>query len=235
VPAKKKTETTELVIPAEALPGEVQPDAALVDTAVEQINRLYIAKGLETAQVIGEYVLETFFGGDPSAFRDREGGHASFRALASRDDLHVSHVWLWRAVSVVEQLRQLPAEVGSNLPFTHHTLLLPIKSERAKLRLAKRAAEKGWTKRKLDAEVRKVRDKEKQNPNAGRPRLPRFVKTLNKLGRLLADPAEAFGDLDAIESMEPAQAQRLLGVVAGVKAQCEAIELRLRERITPAG
>jgi len=124
-----KTETTETITPSEilapgtgeGLPGEQEADSVLLDQAVAHINQLYIAKGLETARVIGEYVLTTFFGGDTETFRAKGSKHTSFRALAEREDLHVSHVWIWRAVSVVDQLQLLPEDVAGSLPFTHHT------------------------------------------------------------------------------------------------------------------
>ena len=45
------------------LPGESDVDSQILDQAVIELNRIYIAKGLEAARAMGEYVLETFFDG----------------------------------------------------------------------------------------------------------------------------------------------------------------------------
>jgi hypothetical protein len=234
---QKTTEpAAELIVPdstTPALPGVAEADEELLNQAVAQINHLYIAKGLETARTIGEYVLETFFEGNPENFRASGNEHVSFRKLAEREDLHVSYTWIWRAVSVVDQLRQLPEDIGQSLPYTHHTLLLPVKDEKTKLKLAKKAATEGWPKRKLSEEVAKVRAKEKGDSKAGRPPLPRFEKSINKLSKFLEKPDEAFGDLEQLDELDAAKAQKLLQTVAGMRAQCEALEQRLQARITP--
>ena len=195
---KARQPTTDLVTHQSALPGELDADKDLLDQVVLDINRIYTEKGLETVLAMGQYVLDTFFDGKPAHFHARSGEHATFRELAARDDLHVSYATLWRAVSVVEQYGQFPESVARALPPTHHALLLPLKDEKKKAELARKAVDKGWTKQELEKEVKKVKGSSK----AGRPALPRFVKTLHKWNSFLEHDEDSFGDLDALEELD---------------------------------
>ena len=56
---------------AVALPGEAAVRSDLVDSAVREINRIYVGKGIEAVRAIGECVLKTFFGGRTENFDRR--------------------------------------------------------------------------------------------------------------------------------------------------------------------
>lgn len=219
--------STELVRAQQALPGELEADPELLDQAVHDINRIYREKGLETVLALGQYVLDTFFGGNSANFRSRSGEHATFRELAEREDLQVSAPTLWRAVSVVDQYKQLPEPVAKALPPTHHTLLLPLKDEKKKIELARTAADEGWSKEQLEAEVKKAKGKSK----AGRPALPRFVKTIHKWENLLEKEDESFGDLEDVEELDAKEAEALWKTVTGVKLKCEELQKALQRKV----
>lgn len=163
------------------LPGEGAEDRKLVDEVTEHVNHIYVVKGLETAREIGEYLLHRFFDGDPAKFHERGRKHISFRKLAEREDLQPSYSFLWNACAVVEQFRLLPADLREALPFSHHKLLLPVKDEATKVKLAQRAVEKGLSKRALEAEIHKAKKREASTPRSGRRPLPFFVKALTRL------------------------------------------------------
>ncbi|MBI4438218.1 hypothetical protein HY631_04670 [Candidatus Uhrbacteria bacterium] len=216
------------------LPGEKAVDKALVDQVVAHVNRVASVKGMETVLEIGAVVLDKMFDGDPANFRRRGEEHLSFRELASRNEageLHVSHSFIWRAVSVLEQYRLLPETVRAALPYTHHTLLLPVKDEAAKVQLAQRAAEAGWSKRKLEEEVQKVRAKAKGDSKAGRPPLPRFVKAIHRFQKLLVTPDETFGDLDRVDQLTEDEAAALYQAVTGMKLRCEKLQQALQVKV----
>lgn len=195
MPRKKQIETEEPkgeILPVKvALPGSESVDEQLLDNAVQEINRLYITKGMETYQAIGEYVLQTFFDGDVESVRSHGRKHASFRALGDREDLHAGYTFIWRSVNMVLQLRQLPAPVAEQLPFTHHIALLPIKAEDAKRKLAEKAVKGSWTSRQLAGEVKEIRAKQRAKTKVGRPPLPEVVKLVGHLFRVIGknDPA----------------------------------------------
>jgi len=117
------------------------------------LNQIYTTKALQTACLIGEYVISRFFGGEVEAFRRDSCKHASFRALSKRVDLRFSPTYLWTAVAVVGQLRELPEDLAQCLPLSHHRLLLPLKDATVKVALARLAVEYSLSKRELKREI----------------------------------------------------------------------------------
>ncbi|MBN1337596.1 MAG: hypothetical protein JXB39_16705 [Deltaproteobacteria bacterium] len=206
--------TAELVIiEPPSLPGLVEVDAALLDEAVSQINRIYVSKGLEMYFAVGEYVLTTFFGGDPEAFHTRGKGHATFRALGERADLRLSHTAIYNAVAVVDQRRLLPDDLISALPFTHQRLLLPIKDEGAKVKLARKAVKDDLSSRELAVEVKREKARHRKGARPGRPNLPAFVKALGRLRSIREQAASEPITAEAFSTYGPEKARLLLADV----------------------
>ena len=217
-------------VPGELSGGREVSDA-LLDHAVTWLNQTYVRRGMETVQEIGRFVIDTFFAGHVDSFREHGRNHVSFRALAKREDLRVSYQWLWRAVSIVLQLEALPEAAATKLPYTHHTLLLPIKDEKKKAKLANKAMEKGLSKREFELAVRKVRDKERGGSRVGRRPLPRFIKTINKLEKLAVESDDLWGDIEEIGVLGGEEAQRLYSAVTGMKLRCERLQAELQPRV----
>jgi hypothetical protein len=217
-----------------ALPGEGQVEKELLDQAVHEINRMHAGKTLETARLVGEYVLATFFGGDPENFRNRGKKHVTFQELARREDMHPSYTFIWRAVSVVDQLRLLPENVVAALPYTHHAALLPVRDEGAKKRLAERAALNSWSKRKLLDEVSKVRSKEKSKTRVGRPPLPGFVKSVQGVRKALLKLEIGSVTDEAVARYSLDKTRELKGKIAEMLDQLRALEAQLDQACASA-
>ena len=177
---------------APALPGELTPDEALVDSVVTSLNAVWRAKGLELARALSQIVLDALFAGSARTFLDRRSRHASFRALAAREDLQVGYHALWTSVAVVAQLPALPAPAAEALPLSHHKALLLLADLAAKARLATEALDRGWSKRQLEAEVRKARTGEAAPP--ARPRKPPVFSALERMIAAAAAAAEGMPD-----------------------------------------
>ncbi len=167
-----------------ALPGQYRSTEDDLDEAVETINHIVARKGLETALEVGQYLLDSFFGGDAEAFRQGADAHVSYRALAERDDLAVSYSWLSRAVGVVEQVKLLPEDVAYRLSLTHHYKLLAVRDEGVKRKLATEAAEQGLTRRDLERRIRQEKEAVRGKTNVGRPTLPAVMKAARKTRKL---------------------------------------------------
>ena len=90
-------------------------------------------------------VLDTFFGGDVSAFLARRRRHLSFRVLTRRPDLPFEPHELYRAVRLVEQQQEIPDVLTDQLGYSQQLALLPVRDLGAKLRLAERAVAEDWT------------------------------------------------------------------------------------------
>ncbi len=216
------------------LPGESAVRLDLVDSAVRDINRIYVGKGLEAARGIGEYVLKTFFDGKTRNFQRRGRKHVSFRRLAERGDLRVSHMFIWNCVAFVDQLKLLPSDIAKALPVTHHTLLLPVHDEKTKVLLARKAVRENLTKRELAVEVRRVRE-QKTNGGArrGRPPTPAVVRVLALLARVAAQaqPDVAKVDLDHLDGR---RVRALLSDAESHLAAIHALVERLRGQLYDA-
>ncbi len=215
MPAKKtkKNPTTALAssgAAALALPGAAAADDALLDQVVADINRLHTAKGLELARALGEYLVGAFFGGSLDNFKV-ERSHASWRALAERADLQVSHSTLWYSVSILAQLRELPEEIGSALSVSHHRRLLPVRDAKAKQTIATKAVDQGLSVNQLEKLVAKQRNKERKGDRRGRRPIPDYLKSLRRLPRLV-EPLTSYEITAAdVEAAGVEQMQEVLG------------------------
>jgi hypothetical protein len=176
---------------ANALPGEVAVDEALICAVVTRINEIHRRRGLETAREIGEHLLAAFFGGHIEAFRAKGKKHASLRALADRQDLDISSTTIWYSIAVLEQLRQLPGDIGAALPMSHHRLLLPVKNNQLREELAREAVQHGLTKRDLEAKIKGLNESTEQSNGVrpGRPVLPGWAKGLAAARRSIEEAA----------------------------------------------
>jgi hypothetical protein len=210
---------------AAPLPGEHSVDENLLDEVVPQINALYVQRGLQLAEAMGELLLARFFDGDLDVFRTRGRKHQSLRALAQRSDLHVSHAQLWNCLAVLEQLRELPPELGQALSMHHHKALLPVRDEATKHALAEKAVSEGLSYRQLQAEVQAARTGE--DARRGRPRLPAWVKGLQRVLKALAETNEAEVGARDFDYFETRQARRLVG---DIDAQITALQ-RLKNEV----
>ena len=173
-----------------AFPGMGGVDNGLLSEVIGELNQLYAAKSVETACAVGEYILSKFFEGKMENFNEWGGKHETFNELvkmaqADESPLHISASGLWYSVRILEQVKALPSEIAMALPVTHHRMLIPVKNDKLKLRLAKEAVSKGIPSRDFQDEVRKAREKERAKSergfSSGRPALPVFAKGLNQL------------------------------------------------------
>lgn len=205
------------------LRGQAEEDAELLAEAVAQINTLHSGKSLELYQALGQYLLDTFFDGKFENL-GLEGKHASWRALARRDDLHVSYSQLRNAVHIHHQINLLGDKLAGKLSISHHRRLLAVHTPKEKQQLAKRAAEEGLTVKKFEVEVAKVRKREKTS-KGGRPRLSDQLKSLSRLESLLAplheqeigaEDVKIFG-VEKVEEMLPRIDQQIETLQAAKK------------------
>lgn len=225
----KEAPTPDPEIEIDDPPAELVEDP--LDDLVTRINAIYVRKGLEVILEVGRFVLETVYDGDADIVSGRGTNHPTFRALAERKDLLMSHSSIWRAVRIVVQLPALPPEAETRLPYTHHTLLLPVHDERAKAELAWIAIDEGLSSRDFGDRVKEARRAKKTDKRGGSKRLPAFVRTVRKVGKLVEDE-DLWGDLDAIDGMKAEEAEALYDAVAGMRLKCEEIQAALQRRLS---
>lgn len=237
-PSTALAEGAEAVTEApQPLPGERSYDVSLLEQAVTDLNALYAVRGLDTARAVGRYVLSTFFNDDPEAFRGQGRQHVTFRGLAAREDLKMSYSFIWYSVAVLEQLSQLPEDVASALPLSHHRLLLPIEDLRLKEDLARQARDKGWSKRDLDRAIRELRGQSslKKRSRGGRPPLPSFVKGLRQLEKAVTLATETEVSAAAVEGFTEERSKELLAKLYRQMHQLHELAEGLRLAIAGCG
>lgn len=218
--------------PAELIPAGVAD--SVIDEVVRELNELSRAATLDLTTKIGEVIVARFYGGAVDAWRTRGDKDASFRKLAARaesGELHVSASGLYRSVAIYELCQRFDVSVRKHLGVTHLRTVLGL-PEVQQQRLLTAANDKGWTTERLETEAAKVR--KASGEKRGRPVLPRFQKTIAKLGRILEARDEFFGDLEQIDDLEPEEARELLDAVTGMKEQCEELEAKLAGRAEAA-
>jgi hypothetical protein len=208
-----------------------QPMMILADppigAVVAEVNRLHLQGGLQTARAIGQYLIDTCFGGDAARIHDKARHPHSFRELSQRDDLTVSATFLYYAVAVTEQMALLPADVVDTLSFTSQRALLAVPHVAEKTALARQSLQRGWTTRELQ-EVVKARA---PSSNAGRPKTPDFVRALRLLDEavaLLGDEAAWPSEFHRFRYYESSQAvDAAAGQVAALTAKIERMRAAL--------
>jgi hypothetical protein len=212
------------LLPHGSFPNSQPPERAHLDELAARLAEQGKDATVEQALEIGRMVLDTLYGGDLLAWRSRAAKAHSLRALARRDDLSVSSSGLYRAVALYE-LAQTLGGLGrwSSLGISHLRLVLglPIIEQR---RLLDAAVRNGWTVAELEREAVPVRKRgPEQLGRGGRPRLPRFVKSVNRL-RKAAEGAELFADVEAAAEMSPERLAEIRDVLATIRVRCETLD-----------
>lgn len=213
------------------LPGEGQVEPLLLDEAVADLNRIYVSKGLETARAVGDYALAKFFKGDPANFKDRANGHISFRELGKREDLQLGWQFIWNAVAVVTQAKSLPAAVAEVLPLSHHKLLLTVKNDETRIRLAEEAASEGLSKRDFEERVKQARPAGDGGSKAGRPPLPAFVKAFTGLKKVVEVATSEVISEASFDHFSKEEAEELLAEMDNALAMLTVVVANVRQRV----
>src|SRR5215207_1161276 len=82
-------------------PARRVTESALLEDVVAELREIDRRTGIERTLAIGELVLNRFFGGDPTTWRDRRRNkNNSIRRLAERDDCPFCRSALNEAVGV---------------------------------------------------------------------------------------------------------------------------------------
>lgn len=205
-------------------------DDSIIEATVRDLREMQRRGGLEMANAVGQLIIDRLYGGNLSAWRSRGPKDTSFRKLAARDDVPMSHSALCQSVAVYELSQRLEIS-PQNIGISHLRLLVGLPEE-AQRRLAVEADHNGWPVTRMESEVRRIRTR---SSSGGRPALPGFVKTIHSLRRFAADDGALFvEDIDLLESLEESDIQNLHETVAAVRAHCDSLEKLLGSRLPPA-
>lgn len=211
---------------ASTAPTKRKPSEQELSDLVSKLRSVYTLKTLEMTLQAGGLIARAFWGGNLACFRRRGTKDISLRKLAARPDLPMSASAIFRAVAVFELCERLPHVPGSkhlSVSHLHVVLGLPHRRQAELLDLAEREA---WTVARLGREAAR----EPRAQNRGRPRLPRFVKTIRAL-RKFAQHDELFSDIDALESLNESELRELADTIARLRDRCEAMDIVLSSEL----
>jgi hypothetical protein len=194
-------------------------DPALLDGAVQFLNRAVQVSGLQLATQVSTYVVDTFFAGDFALLSSKDPHKtASFRALSEHPGLQMGATTLYRLVRIGQQARHLPQDLAERLSLSHHRLLLTVDNPQHKQHLARLAAQHGWSVAELQAQIQA--ELPQPDKTRGRPAQAPVVRWLAALQR------QADGGLDAGQF-----AAGVAGLSAEQQARVRAGLAVLRERL----
>jgi len=202
-----------------------------LDELAGKLASLVSEGSVERTVELGRVVIEELYAGDLAAWRSRGPKAHSLRALARRMDLPISSSVLYRSIALYELSERTGgierwAAVG--LGVSHLRLVLGLGHDE-QLRLLDAAALRSWTVAELEREVVAARDHVPARASrGGRPRMPRFLKSVNRLRKAAEAPAEElFGDLEAAADMAPQQILEIRDALAHIRARCAELDRRL--------
>lgn len=182
---------------------------------------------------LGRLVIERLYAGDLSTWRSRGAKAHSLRALARRPDLPISTSALYRSIALYELASRLGGVSSwSELGVSHLRLVLGLPSEEQR-RLLDQACASNWTVAELERETSAARarclEQGRGRKRGGRPRLPRFVKSLHRLRKCTESSDDLFGDLDAVATMAPDELAELRATLELVRERFDQLERALAE------
>lgn len=208
----------------------ISPSSSRFDELGERLADLNRDGNVEQSIELGRVVLETLYDGDLAAWRRRGTKAHSLRALARRSDLSVSSSALYRSVALFELDQNLGGlERWAGLGISHLRLVLGLPTHEQR-RLLDAALERTWTVAELEREATKVRNRGAgARGRGGRPRLPRFVKSVARLRKAAEAQDEMFGDLDAAADMTAEQLAEIRDNLATIRMRCSELDRVLEQ------
>jgi hypothetical protein len=196
--------------------------------ATIRINEMVGGTALQLALAIGRVVIEELYGGDLGAWRERGPKEHTLRQLVLHPSLEISASSLYRAIAMYE----LKVRIGNHrmwdvLTTCHIRTVLGL-PEQEQRRLLELAVREELTTLALEGAAGEVRRQSKAS-RGGRPRKPRFARSIEHAEKALADESTVFGDLDALESMTPSERDELERRLSFVHQRCDELAVLIRE------
>lgn len=206
-----------------------------LDELADKLAALGKDVSVEQAVEIGRLVIERLYDGDLSAWRGRGPKAHSLRTLARRAELSVSSSALYRSIALYELSERLGGIEGwaaAGLGVSHVRLVLGLDHD-VQRRLLDLAVERAWTVAELEREAAAARQQvPKLQRRGGRPRLPRFLKSVHRLRKASEASDEMFGDLDAVAEMQLEQIIEIRDALATIRARCDELDRQLQNAMT---
>jgi hypothetical protein len=192
---------------------------------VFQLNTLTKAATFDLAMKVARIVIDEFYSGNLSAWRERGPKDVSFRALAVHPRLSMSASALYRSVAIYELCDRLQINSQNHLSASHLRLVLPLAPE-SQARLLHDAESNRWSVRRLEEEISFSSSSSVRPRRGGRRQRSRLRVVLDALASCLND----FAAVRGVEvEMETEGANALLDLLARVRDACAIVEHRVSQ------
>ena len=134
---------------------------------------------------------------------------------------------VWNSLRLVDQLEVLGHDVGGRLTMTAHRALFRVQDRRAKMTLARRAADEGW---RSEAVLEAVREAVPATTGAKRQHpVELLVRKIERAGRPLADAEGVAGIVEA--EATPTELRAWAARLEHHALLCEGVAARVRRRL----
>jgi hypothetical protein len=202
-------------------------DGDPVERTVQALQRICRLATFDFAIEVGSLIVNTFYGGNIEAWRQRGKKDTSLRRLSRHPLLPMSAVALYRSISIYEMCRRLEIPKWRHLTTSHlRTVLgIPPLDQKRLLELAERNT---WTVRRLEQEVKTQREHCVCRARGGRKRSSKLNATIRTLEKCL-DVSGDFIDVDNDRDTSAESIQALANVICRLKEACTTLERRLGE------
>ena len=213
---------------AEVLADAV-PDAT-IDALVRDLRALHRGAALDFSLEVARLLVDRLYAGDLEVWKQRGPKDGSFRKLAAKlDPLDIpglSSGSLARAIYVLELDTRVGIVSRPQLTLSHALAVAGL-PEAEQERMLGEAEARDLSVAALRREADDLRRANSAPGRKGRPRLPAFVRTVNRWQRELEDEAASFGDLEQAAALDADDARRMRDVVESMRARCEALLAQL--------
>ena len=176
---------------------------------------------LKVAYRTGKLVVDTLYGGDAQAWRQRPAGDSLYPRLERHPALPITPAELYRSLRVFDICEQNPTLLESESLSLSHVLAVLSLDSASQGRLLKLAEAEKWT-------VRKVREMVEREyavlPSTGRPRTSPILRTLT---RELASE-HAFEGTDSLLALDRRTATKLLSICGRAQRELNRVERTLK-------
>jgi hypothetical protein len=178
----------------------------------------------EFAMSVGKLIINTFYGGSMTAWRDRGVKDCSFRRLARHPQLRMSPSALYRSVAIFELCQRLGIESWDHVSMSHVRLVLPLPVEH-QARLLESAERNQWPTRRLQQEIATLA-KPGANPLT-RKRRARLGEMIQALERCIDETNRFVGMDDSSYDPSPDSVRRARELLQRLNHACVALERHL--------
>lgn len=198
--------------------GEADDGAARLDRLIDELDVIIQQRSFDRCLRAGRLVIDGLYGGDLGLWRRKTTKTLAFRQLAKHPRLPLSAAELYRCVATYEVVTRLETVARwPNLTISHIRTVIGLEPTRQE-DLLERAHARRWSVLRLAREASGERQVGREN--RGRPAVPRLVKILTELHRLVDDPHQARGLTELIDEMEPNRLDELRCAIDSVHGLC---------------